>query len=68
MPFNEIFKLLIKLAIHFRKGVIRSSTTVKLVHQVMDQLEVVQVIDLLLFHGSIKDFSPNLLIIPLDVV
>jgi len=37
-------------------------------HQVVNQLEVVQVVDLLLLYCCIEDSSPDFLIIPLDVV
>ena len=41
---------------------------VQLDHQVVDKPEVMQVVDLLLFNGCLEDFSPDLRIVPANVV
>lgn len=44
------------------------SGRVQLVHQVVDKLEVIRVIDLFLLISCVENFGPHLLIVPLDPV
>lgn len=66
VAFDKFGDLVVELAIQVATEFV--PFRVQLLHQVVNQLEVVRVVDLLLLDGGVEDLGPDIFIIPHDVI